>query len=364
MFIDELPKRYIAVLDEFRKRGIVEFRDRRFITASITPLGKKVLRHIKTDMIDKLDSKMISSGSWKKKEIRPYDVTVKVPEIYPGKKHFIRQAIDHIRRIWIEMGFKEMKGPMVELCFWNFDALFTPQDHPAREMQDTFFMSKPKTGRIVRGNSAAVKRAHETGVAGSKGWGYHWEESIAKQLVLRTHTTSLSARKLATMRKGDIPGKFFSVGKVFRNETLDWKHLAEFYQTDGIVVDPDVNFKHLLGYLKRYLTKMGFAKARFRPAYFPYTEMSVEAEVYVPEHKSWKELFGAGIFRPEVVKPLLGEDIPVLAWGPGFGRIIMDAYNIKDIRDLYSNDLRYLREAELFRLDEVKGDSSNRVKVS
>ena len=193
-----------------------------------------------------------------------------------------------------------------------------------------------------------MKRAHESGTKGSKGWRYEWDQNIAKQMVLRTHTTSLSARKLASMTEEDIPAKFFSIGKVFRNETLDWKHLAEFYQTDGIVVDPDVNFKHLLGYLRRYLNKMGFERARFRPGYFPYTEMSVEAEVWVPEHNSWKELFGAGIFRPEVVEPLIGKDIPVLAWGPGFGRIIMDAYAIKDIRDLYSNDLDYLKRARLF----------------
>lgn len=336
------------IVNDLKKRGIIESKEKKFRRVSIKPLGKRVLKHIRTDMIDKLTTQIISSGTWKKKEIRPYDVMARVPEIYPGKKHFIRQAIDYIRRIWIEMGFKEMKAPMVELSFWNFDALFTPQDHPAREMQDTFFMKKPRYGQIPKNKVSAVKKAHETGVAGSKGWGYKWDEKISKQLVLRTHTTSLSARKLATMGKEDIPGKFFSVGKVFRNETLDWKHLAEFYQTDGIVVDPDVNFKHLLGYLKRYLTKMGFGRARFRPGYFPYTEMSVEAEVYVPEHRAWKELFGAGIFRPEVVEPLLGIDIPVLAWGPGFGRIIMDAYEIKDMRDLYSNDLKHLRKARLF----------------
>ena len=150
------------------------------------------------------------------------------------------------------------------------------------------------------------------------------------------------------MRNAELPAKFFSVGRCFRNETLDWKHLAEFYQTDGIVVGEDVTFRHLLGYLKRFFSKLGFPKARFRPSYFPYTEMSVEIEVFHPVHKQWSELGGAGMFRPEVVKPLLGKDVPVLAWGPGFGRAVMLNYKIKDIRELYWNDLKQLREAKIW----------------
>jgi phenylalanyl-tRNA synthetase alpha chain len=171
---------------------------------------------------------------------------------------------------------------------------------------------------------------------------------FSKRCILRTHTTSLSARTLTKLKEGELPAKFFSVGRCFRNETLDWKHLAEFYQTDGIVVGEDVTFRNLLGYLKRFFSKLGFPKARFRPAYFPYTEMSTEIEVWHPKHKEWVELGGAGMFRPEVVKPLLGKDVPVLAWGPGFGRMVMMNYEIDDIRKLYLSDLKQVRKAEMW----------------
>ena len=138
------------------------------------------------------------------------------------------------------------------------------------------------------------------------------------------------------------------MGKNFRNETIDWCHGFEFYQTEGIVVDDNVNFRHLLGYLQDFYKKMGFEKVRFRPAYFPYTEPSVEVDVFHPERKCWVELGGAGIFRPEITVPLLGIKTPVLAWGQGFDRIIMDYYAIKDLRELYKNDLKQLRDMKFW----------------
>jgi len=134
------------------------------------------------------------------------------------------------------------------------------------------------------------------------------------------------------------------LGKCFRNETVDWSHGFEFNQTEGIVIDKNANFCHLFGYLKQFFKKMGFEKIRMRPAYFPYTEPSVEIDVWNPEKQKWLELGGAGIFRPEVVIPLLGKNIPVLAWGPGFDRILMDYYEIKDLRELYKNDITKLRK--------------------
>jgi phenylalanyl-tRNA synthetase alpha chain len=234
---------------------------------------------------------------------------------------------------------------LVNTCFWNFDALFVPQDHPAREMQDTFYMKSPSRGKLP--DKAIVERVramHEHGgKIGSLGWQYKWGDEPAKKLVLRTHTTVLSSRTLAALKKSDWPAKFFAVGRCFRNEALDWCHLFEFNQTEGIVIDENANFKHLLGYLKRFFAKLGFPQARFRPAYFPYTEPSIEIDVFHPVHKEWVELGGAGMFRPEVVEPLLGEAVPVLAWGPGFDRIMMEYYKITDLRDLYKNDLSQLR---------------------
>jgi phenylalanyl-tRNA synthetase alpha chain len=314
----------------------------------LTDIGKKLVSsNISTDkIIEKLTPTMLKTGSWKNKEFRAYDIKAKVPKINRGKRHFVNQAIEYAKRIWLDMGFQEMTGTMVQTSFWNFDSLFTAQDHPVRDLQDTFFIKNPKQGKLpAKEMVEIVKKTHENGwTTGSTGWQYKWSEEEAKKNVLRTHTTCLSAHTLANLKKEELPAKFFAVGRCFRNETVDWAHLFEFNQTEGIVVDKDANFRHLLGYLKQFFKKMGYEKARFRPAYFPYTEFSVEIDIFHPVHKKWVELGGAGIFRPEVVKPLLGIDIPVLAWGPGFDRMIMEFFKINDIRELYKNDLKRLRE--------------------
>ncbi len=343
------------VVDVLVKRGLVKVKTEVKRDVFLTQAGREIAGKIKlTKEITQLTPQMLKKGEWKTALLRAYDVRLPTPKVYPAKRHYMMQIIDYIRRIWIELGFKEMTGPILDISFWNFDALFQPQDHPARDLADTFYMAKPEKGKLPKDEIVqAVKATHENGwTCNSTGWQYKWDEELAKKCILRTHTTILSARTLAKLRddveNGALPAKYFSVGRVFRNETPDWKHLAEFYQTDGIVVDENANFKHFLFYLKRFFSKLGFPKARFRPAYFPYTELSTEIEVWHPVHKTWLELGGAGIFRPEVVKPLLGKDIPVLAWGPGFDRIVMMNYNIKDIRELYWNDLKQLREAKVW----------------
>ncbi|MEK6860371.1 MAG: phenylalanine--tRNA ligase subunit alpha, partial [Nanoarchaeota archaeon] len=324
------------------RKEIIKTKLERIITVKLLDLVHELKKYDLTGIfIDKLTPEIIRSQSWKDKKFRRYDVVINVPKIYPAKLHLVTQAISYIRKIWLELGFKEMTGPIIDSSFWNFDSLFVPQDHPARELQDTFFL-KNKANLPEKKLVNNVKSVHE------KGWKYKWNHEVAKQLVLRTHTTSLSARTLAKLKQSDLPAKFFSVGKVFRNEVLDWSHLFEFHQTEGIVVDENVNFRHLLGYLKKFFEKMGFEKVRFRPGFFPYTEPNLEVEVFHPVHKKWIELGGAGIFRPEVVKPLLGKDIPVLAWGLGLERIIIDYYNIHDLRELYNNDLKKLRESKIF----------------
>jgi phenylalanyl-tRNA synthetase alpha chain len=229
-----------------------------------------------------------------------------------------------------------MKGNYLETSFWNFDALYQPQDHPARELADTFYMKTPNKGHLPDEKLVErIAKTHENGwTTGSTGWQYKWNPEIAMRNCLRTHTTSLSVLQLSKLKPEDLPAKFFSVGRVFRNETIDWNHLAEFYQTDGIVVGENVTFANMQGYLKAYLEGLGLKKFRFRPAYFPYTEMSMEAEVWIEERNGWMELFGAGMFRPEVVKPLLGIDVPVLAWGPGFDRLVMQSYKVNTIKEL------------------------------
>ncbi len=316
---------------------------------SLTEFGKNVvkLEIPKEDYIEALNSKILKSKSWKGKKFRKYDIKINVPKIYAAKRHFVNQAIEHIRRIWLDLGFKEMTGNLIQTSFWNFDALFVPQDHPARDLHDTLFIGKYKN--LPKECLNTVKNAHENGGnTGSKGWQYKWDIKGAEKLLLRTHTTCLSAQTIARLKKEDLPAKFFSVGRVFRNETVDWKHSFEFTQVEGIVVDPNANFKHLLGYLREYYNKLGFTKIRFRPSHFPYTEPSLEIEVWHPERKEWVELGGAGILRPEVVKPLIGRDIPVLAWGQGMERSIMDYFAIKDFRDLYNNNLKQLRNMKVW----------------
>lgn len=333
------------------KRGITAIRDEKDVLVQRTTLGNALSKELSkasdAPVMGRLTSQMITSGEWKKAQFRAYDVTVKVPPVWNGRKHMVTQAVEYIKRIWIELGFKEMTGRMVETAFWDLDALFVPQDHPARDMQDTFYVAA-QPGNLPP-LAKVIKSVHETGAAtGSKGWGKGWSEEEAKQLMLRTHTTVLSAQTIAKLKESDLPAKFFAVGKVFRNEVLDWKHLFEFYQVEGIVVDPKANFQHLKGYLREFYKKMGYPDVRIRPAHFPYTEPSCEVEVFHPVKKEWMELGGAGIFRPEVVIPLLGKDIPVLAWGLGLDRIISSKYALTDIRDLYNNDVKMLREAELW----------------
>ena len=334
--------------EELKKRkDLLKVNDFKKVTIELSELGRDLIsRDLGGEVVNRLTSGMLKDGSWKNKHFRAYDVEINVPNINRGKKHFVNEAITYIRSIWLEMGFQEMNGNYVQSAFWDLDSLFVPQDHPAREMQDTFYLNKkaelPELWKKVR-------TVHENGGdTGSTGWRYKFSEEETRKVLLRTHTTVLSAQTISQLKKEDLPAKFFAIGTVFRNEALDWKHLFEFDQVEGIVIDPNANLKHLKGYLTQFYKKMGFTKVRMRPAHFPYTEPSLEVDVFHPIRKEWIELGGAGIFRPEVVKPLLGFDCPVIAWGQGMGRIISEYWKITDIRDLYKNDLKQIREMKMW----------------
>ena len=358
IFLELLPIEYGSLTDEQKyalksiqsRKDLIRIQEEKVISIDITEEGKKVIKFGvgKSPLIEQITPSILKKeSSWKGKKFRRYNVKYPVSKISGGKRHFVNQSIDYGRKVWTDMGFKEMTGNLTQNSFWNFDALFTAQDHPVRDMHDTFFIDK-KTSLPDKKLVRAVKDTHEKGVAGSKGWQYKWNEEEAKKLVLRTHTTCLSAQTLSKLKKEDFPCKYFSIGKCFRNETVDWSHGFEFNQTEGMVIDKNANFRHLLGYLKQFFKKMGYEKVRFRPAYFPYTEPSVEIDVWLPDRKVWIELGGAGIFRPEVTIPLLGKPIPVLAWGPGFDRILTSYYEIKDLRELYKNDLNKLRKMKFW----------------
>lgn len=358
IFLESLPLNLESLTKEQKeifsllhgRKELLHIKEKKETEIEVTSLGREIINsNVKTsNLIEQITPELLKKDSlWKGKRFRRYDLDSKTSSIYGGKRHFVNQASDYARKVWTEMGFREMSGEMVQSSFWNFDALFTAQDHPVREMQDTFFInseSQLPDKKIV----SKVKESHEVGVAGSKGWKYSWNERDAKRTVLRTHTTALSVQTIGKLKKENVPGKYFAIGKVFRNETLDWKHGFEFNQTEGIVIDKNANFRHLLGYLKQFFAKMGFEEIRFRPSFFPYTEPSVEIDVWHPERKFWFELGGAGIFRPEVVIPLFGEHVNVLAWGPGFDRMIMDYYEIKDLREMYKNNITQLRKMKFW----------------
>jgi len=296
--------------------------------------------------VSQLTPELIRTGGWRRVKLRHFDVTSPGPVVYPGKVHPVQQIIQRVREIFLEMGFTEIRGPIVETAFWNFDALFQPQDHPAREMQDTFYLAHPKEGRLPSRNIVnAVAKTHEDGwKTGSRGWEYSWSHNEAKRLILRTHTTSVTIRHLAEHK--EPPVKVFSVDRVYRNEKVDYKRLAEFHQIEGIIMDKNVTMRDLMGTLKEFYIKLGLRRVQFWPSYFPYTEPSAQSTVYVPELKAWMELCGMGIFRPEVVEPL-GIRHPVLAWGGGLERLIMLKLGVDDVRFLYRNDLGWIRRTPI-----------------
>ena len=354
------PEEKIIFTELSQRKNIVKTNVIKLRTAHLTQLGLTLLTYdLNKEFVEQLTPEMLSNNSWKHNIFRHYDVSINVPHLSGGKRHIVNQAISYIKQIWLDMGFVEMTGQLLQTSYWDLDSLFVPQDHPARQMQDTFFI-KDETGKgIALGklpkDFAKIKEVHETGAkTGSTGWQTTWHEKESQKVLLRTHTTVLSALKLAelgeypkTLHK-KLPIKYFNVGKVFRNEAMDWKHLFEFHQVDGIVIDETANLKNLKAYLRQFFGKMGYTQIRMRPAYFPYTEPSLEVEAWHPIKNQWIELGGAGIFRSEVVVPLLGKDVPVLAWGLGLERIISEYYHITDIRDLYKNDMKQLQQMKIW----------------
>ena len=340
------PQEQLAFANLKKRKEIIEIKDVKKTLIKLTESGEKIsAQDLTQELIEQVTPRIIKTMGWKGKKFRRYDINAPTPRLCGGKKHFVNQAIDYAKSIWLEMGFKEMTGNLTQTGFYNFDALFTAQDHPVREEHDTFYIKDIKGKLPDKKIVAEVKKAHEGKCDKSKGWQSEWTEKEAEKVVLRTHTTPLSIKTLHKINQNkEFPAKYFATGKCFRNETVDWSHGFEFNQTEGIVIDENANFRQLLGYLIAFCKKMGYKKVRVRPAYFPYTEPSVEMDVFDEHHKKWIELVAAGMFRPEVVVPIFGRHIPVLAWGPGLDRIIMGSYKLTDLRDMYKNDINKLRE--------------------
>lgn len=321
------------------------------VTYKLTDDGKKtreslIRKGITGEEISQLTPEILKTKSWRSKKFRRYNINLPAPHIIIGRKHPYREFLDFLKQKFIALGFKEMRGGLVETEFWNMDALYMPQTHPARDIHDVYFIKEPQFAQeIEQPYFTNVAKTHEDGgKTSSKGWEYKFDKDKARQLILRSQGTVLSARMLAS--GPDIPGKYFAIARCFRYDKVDATHLADFFQVEGIVLSQDANFKTLLGLLTLFAREIARAEQiKFAPAYFPFTEPSVEIHIKHPE-LGWYELGGAGIFRPEVTMPL-GVDVPVLAWGLGVDRMAMMAMGINDIRELFSRDLDFIRSSRM-----------------
>ena len=295
-----------------------------------------------TEEVSQLSPDLLKDGSWRNKRFRKYTISLRPPRIGTGKKHPYREFLDTVKTKLVSMGFQEMRGALVETEFWDMDALFMPQFHPARDIHDVYFVKEPShAASISKPFLNRVAKVHESGAdTGSTGWGYSFDMERAKRLVLRSQGTAVSARTLAA--SPNVPGKYFSIARCFRYDQVDATHATDFFQVEGIVLGEDINFRTLLGLLNLFAREVAQAKeVKFLPAYFPFTEPSVEMHVRHPR-LGWMELGGAGLFRPEVTLPL-GVSVPVIAWGLGLDRMAMVALGIHDIRELFTDNLELIR---------------------
>jgi phenylalanyl-tRNA synthetase alpha chain len=353
--ISSLDQEHKTAAELLVKRKLLDITTRKARLLEITSRGLEVANRGVSiaEEVTQLTSDMIRSGEWKKANFKTFDISASAEPAFIARYHPIVELIDEVREIFLELGFEEIKGNLVESAFWNFDALFQPQDHPAREMHDTFYLSSPSKAKLPEQSIVErVAQTHENGwKTGSTGWGYKWSKDIAQQVILRTHTTATTIKYLAS--HPNPPVKVFSIDRVYRNEKVNYKHLAELHQIEGIIMDKDASLAGLMGILKEFYNRLGLEKVRFWPSYFPYTEPSAEAVAFVEKKATshngketstgrWLELGGMGIFRPEVTLPL-GIKHPVLAWGQGLERLFMIKTEEADIRTPYKNELSWLR---------------------
>ncbi|HET6458517.1 MAG TPA: phenylalanine--tRNA ligase subunit alpha, partial [Nitrosopumilaceae archaeon] len=318
--VDEIEDK--STLDSLKKRPeFLTFTSTKYVTVNLTEKGIETAKNVSGDAANVL--------------VRAIDVESLAPTVFAARSHPLQDVINEVREIFIGLGFTEIVGNQTQSSFWNFDALFTPQDHPAREMQDTFYLKGLHAKNIGTKNQISnVSQVHK------KGWRYDWKLEESKRLVLRTHTTCVTIKELADTRPEEA--RIFSIGRVFRNEKVSYKHLVEFNQVEGVVVGKNVSLRDLMGLQREFYLKMGMKKIKFWPTFFPYTEPSLQTMVYNEKLGKWVELFGMGIFRPEVTIPL-GIKNPVLAWGGGIERIAMLKFGLDDVRELYNNNLGWLR---------------------
>ncbi len=348
--LDELSDVLKNAAEQLKKRKLALIEPKTTRVLEITSKGKEAFSEAKIAVqeVTQLTPELIITGKWHTTKLQKYNIEASVAKTWPGKKHPYLSFLDEVRAKLITLGFQEMTGTSVETSFFNFDALNVPQDHPAREPSDIYYVKDPEYGDVSQHASALkhIQETHENGwKTGSTGWGYKYSFLAAQRLILRGHGTCLSARALES-KNLEVPSKYFSIARVYRPEVLDRTHLSEFNQVEGIIVDPNLTLKDLLGVLGKFAIEIaGADKVRFKPDYFPFTEPSVELSAY-KEGYGWIEFGGSGIFRPEVTLPL-DIKVPVIAWGLGVDRLFMMRSGIDDIRMIFNQDLDWLRKKQV-----------------
>ncbi len=348
--LEDLSEQLKEAAEQLKKRKLLTIEPKTTRTLQITLEGKKAATEAKVAQqeITQLTPELIITGKWHTSKLQKYNIEAPVAKAYLGKKHPYLQFLDEVREKLVNLGFQEMTGTAVETSFFNFDALFVPQDHPAREESDIYYVKDPQYGDVSC-HAQAVEHVAEThengGKTDSTGWGYKYSLLAAQRLILRGHGTCLSARTLEN-KNFQVPSKYFSIARVYRPEITDKTHLSEFNQVEGIIIDENLTLKDLLGVLGKFAIEIaGADKVRFKPDYFPFTEPSVELSAF-KEGYGWVECGGSGIFRPEVTLPL-GVKVPVIAWGLGVDRLFMMRAGIEDIRDIFSQNLDWLRKKQV-----------------
>ncbi|KAF1944962.1 hypothetical protein EJ02DRAFT_339919 [Clathrospora elynae] len=375
------------LLAQLRKKKLVTVT--KVITYTVTK-GTKYAKDIPVEHTD-LTVDLLASGAWETANFKPYNFAALGANQDAGALHPLNKVRQEFRNIFFSQGFVEMPtGHYVDTGFWNFDALFVPQQHPARDMQDTFFVSYPPKADKPRLDAASeavmdrmeagsrrlfakpedekkekkprdfekywddVKKVHQDGAFGSIGYRYPWEEDESLRLVLRTHTTAVSTWALHRLAEDPRPARYFSIDRVFRNETVDATHLAEFHQIEGVIADFDLTLGGLQRFLVDFFTNMGISNLRFKPAYNPYTEPSMEIFGYHAGLKRWLEIGNSGMFRPEMLEPMgLPKDMRVYGFGLSLERPTMMKYGVSNIRELLGHkvDLSWIREQPAVRFD-------------
>ncbi|OAT09217.1 phenylalanyl-tRNA synthetase alpha chain [Blastomyces gilchristii SLH14081] len=370
------------VLADLRKRKLLTMQKVLSFTISKGPKYARELVKEETD----LTADMLANGSWKTAKFKPYNFNAKGAITPSGALHPLNKVRQEFRQIFFEMGFEEMPtNRFVETGFWNFDALFVPQQHPARDLQDTFYISDPvcadkpreddpsdvhvanagkTTGRSSDAdNSKAldyeqywnnIRAVHQSGKYGSIGYRYPWDPEESLRLVLRTHTTSVSTYMLHKLAANPRPARYFSIDRVFRNEAVDATHLAEFHQVEGVIADFGLALGGLIGFMEVFFAKMGIHGLRFKPAYNPYTEPSMEIFGYHDGLGKWVEIGNSGMFRPEMLEPMgLPKDMRVYGWGLSLERPTMIKYGVSNIRELLGHkvDLNFIETNPAVRLE-------------